>query len=127
MCPEMLDKVNKRNTNVNMYSKELREALKKEHFKKAPEKFYSNFVNYCQATEAHLTFPFDDVDFQLDLESFRLELTEEELVIFELYFIQEYNQEEVAVAVGLTQGRISQKIRLIEEKYVEFMAESDEV
>lgn len=127
MCPEKLDQVNKRNTNVNIYDKHLRAELKKQHFKKAPDKFYSNFVNYCQATEAHLVHPFDDVDFQLDLESFRLELTEEEVTIFDLYFCEEYNQEEIAAMLNFTQGRISQKIRIIEDKYIRFTAEEEEI
>lgn len=142
MCPEKLDQVNKRNTNVNIYDGYLRAELKKQHFKKAPDKFYYELFNTWQASDAHIrsrfcsqkndispvpmTFPFDDVDFRMDLDSFRLELTDEEATIFDLYFIEEYNQEEVAGMLGFTQGRISQKIKIIEEKYIRFTAEEEE-
>lgn len=114
--------VSRDNSDIWRYSPDLYSALRKEKFSKAkPEAF----IDYKDAIgELGLVSPYESMDLQMDLEKFKLTLSESDLEIFTLMLLG-MKQREITEVVGLCQAAVSNRLRKIRSKFKEFYYEEE--
>lgn len=104
------------NSNIYETHPHLANELKKDRFKKIQ---LGAYINY-RLTVGEAEYPFNDFDFQLDLEKFLSKLPRMYQEIFTLSFIEGYTQVEIAEELNYTQGRISQILIELKKDFKEY-------
>jgi hypothetical protein len=120
-----LSKVKKDNSNITYYSRSLWKELRKERFRPLKEEQYERFFNYCIASRQLECSPFEDVDFQMDLEKFKGTLSDREGECLD-YFLDSVKQEDIAFMMGVSQGLVSEVLGVVFTKFSAFYCENIE-
>jgi hypothetical protein len=111
------EEVRRDNSNVWRYSKKIFLELRKEKFHKAMPQKHIQFCDFMG--ELALYEPFNEIDFKLDLETFRKTLGPLDKRIFDLVVIG-LIQEEIKEVVGISQPSVSKRLAKIRESFKEF-------
>lgn len=116
-----LERVKKDNSNIRGFNDRLWRELRKERFRK-PQ--HEKYISYCISAGKTSFNPYNDLNTTLDIEEFKNQLSEIEKECFE-YFLVGMIQEEIAIMMGNSQGRVSQILTKVVEKFKEFYKEDD--
>lgn len=111
------ERVDRNNTNIWRYSTTLFAELKKENYIQSDPELYRKYLESVGAVG--YSEPFKDIDFKLDVDKFKEQLSAIDLDIFNLMLLG-LKHREIKEVVGLSQTAISKRLNKIYKAFREF-------
>jgi len=116
-----------RKDNSNLWRMEgegtyINEELKKLKFKKVEPEHIDRLRNWVAVTGYGIAHPYEDLDAQLDLQTFIARLTEVDAEIFEL-FLENYSVKEIAAEVNRNTKTVYRRLSGIIDQYKTYYLE----
>lgn len=114
-----LSAVRKDNSNITYFSRTLWKALRKERFKPLTKEKYDRYFAFRRVTGTVSFDPYDNLEFQMDLDRFKATLTEIQQQCFG-YFLDGFPQKDIATMVGRSQGGVSKILHIVFREFKNF-------